>query len=110
MTHDHTLAQSLVDEGKISFEEAETHPHRSAQGVLVTGLVAALSQREKDSFNHFRQGLQSLTVITFDELLHRLKLLYLDEDAATDDEPWPDEPLEPSDTEEPDCYGEDLPF
>jgi hypothetical protein len=80
------------------------------KGVLVTGLVAALSQREKDSFNHFRQGLQSLTVITFDELLHRLKLLYLDEDAATDDEPWPDEPLEPSDREEPDCYGEDLPF
>ena len=52
------------------------------KGVLVTGMVAALNQREKDSFNHFRQGLQSLTVITFDELLHRLKLLYFDESAS----------------------------
>lgn len=30
----------------------------------------------KKSFNYFRQGLFGLTVITFDELLHRLKQLY----------------------------------
>lgn len=80
------------------------------KGVLVTGMVAELSQREKDSFNHFRQGLQSLTVITFDELLHRLKLLYVDESVSTDDEPWPNEPLDAYDTEESCCYEEDLPF
>ena len=80
------------------------------KGVLVTGMVTALSQREKDSFNHFRQGLQSLTVITFDELLRRLKLLYFDETAETDDEPWPDEPLDACDIEEPYSYDEDFPF
>lgn len=29
LTHDQTLVQGLVDEGKISDEEAKTHPHRS---------------------------------------------------------------------------------
>jgi protein phosphatase len=29
LTHDHTLVQSLVDEGRISEEEAATHPRRS---------------------------------------------------------------------------------
>lgn len=46
------------------------------KGVLVTGCLKDLSQREKDSFNQFRHGLYSLTVITFDELLNRLKKLY----------------------------------
>jgi hypothetical protein len=46
------------------------------KGVLITGCLRDLSQREKDSFNQFRHGLYSLTVITFDELLNRLKKLY----------------------------------
>ncbi len=29
ITHDHTLVQTLVDEGRISEEEASTHPQRS---------------------------------------------------------------------------------
>jgi PPM family protein phosphatase len=29
ITHDHTLVQSLVDEGKITEEDVATHPHRS---------------------------------------------------------------------------------
>jgi len=29
VTHDHTLVQSLVDEGKISEDDVATHPHRS---------------------------------------------------------------------------------
>lgn len=48
------------------------HPH----GVLVIGTYDSLSDEQKKSFNYFRQGLFGLTVITFDELLHRLKQLY----------------------------------
>jgi hypothetical protein len=46
------------------------------KGVLILGCKAGLSQREVDSFNHFRHGLDSLTVITYDELLKRLQLLF----------------------------------
>lgn len=46
------------------------------KGVLITGCLKDLNQREKDSFNQFRHGLFSLTVITYDELLNRLKKLY----------------------------------
>lgn len=46
------------------------------KGVLVTGTLQGLSQRQKDSFNQFRHSLHSLTVITYDELLNRLKKLY----------------------------------
>ena len=45
-------------------------------GVLVIGTYDSLSDEQKKSFNYFRQGLFGLTVITFDELLHRLKQLY----------------------------------
>jgi hypothetical protein len=46
------------------------------KGVLITGCLRDLDQRQKDSFNQFRHGLYSLTVITYDELLNRLKKLY----------------------------------
>jgi hypothetical protein len=52
------------------------------RGVLVIGTVAGLSPRKKDSFNHFRQGLFSLSVITFDELLQRLKVIFQVSDEA----------------------------
>jgi hypothetical protein len=52
------------------------------KGALVAGTTATLSQRRRDSFNHFRHGLHSLSVITFDELLNRLKLLYAPHEAA----------------------------
>jgi Domain of unknown function (DUF4263) len=74
--------------GKIN----RVHP----SGVLVAGSTSSLTRRERDSFNHFRHGLHNLIVITFDELLLRLKLLYL-ERRADDDVPWPDQP---PDTEE----------
>ncbi len=74
------------------------HPH----GVLVAGNYANLNEEQKRSFNHFRRGLFGLTVITFDELLSRLKQLYaFDEHEkpepqlsdASEDTPWP-EPYE----------------
>jgi hypothetical protein len=53
-----------------SYEElSRIHP----RGVLIIGTVATLNQRERDSFNLFRYTLYGLTVITYDELLTRLK-------------------------------------
>lgn len=79
-------------------------------GVLIAGTAAPLAQREKDSFNHFRHGLHSLIVITFDELLLRLQLLYLDKRADDDDVPWPDQPLEADDSDGEFGEVDDLPF
>jgi hypothetical protein len=57
-----------------TFKEIESRVH--AKGVLVIGTSAGLDDRERESFNHFRHGLYSLTVITFDELLRRLEVLF----------------------------------
>jgi hypothetical protein len=46
------------------------------KGVLILGKVDGLSQRQLESFNHFRYGLSDLTVVTFDELLKRSQLLF----------------------------------
>jgi serine/threonine protein phosphatase PrpC len=49
VTHDHTLVQSLIDEGRISEEEASTHPQRSVITKVLDGhddLEPDLSVRE----------------------------------------------------------------
>lgn len=90
------------------------------KGVLLIGSSDTLTQREKDSFNQFRHALHSLTVITFDELLNRLRLMYCQEARVIDDVPWPDEELGAEDEEplvtdifdsdaQPD-YADDAPF
>ena len=90
------------------------------KGVLLIGSTDGLTPREKDSFNQFRHALHSLTVMTFDELLNRLRLMYCQETCAIDDVPWPDEELGAEDEEplvtdifdsdaQPD-YADDAPF
>lgn len=44
LTHDHSFVQSLVDEHKITFAEAEKHPHRS----LLLKVLNGQSQHEAD--------------------------------------------------------------
>jgi hypothetical protein len=78
------------------------------KGVLVIGSTASLNQRQKDSFNQLRHGFHNLTIITFDELLTMLKLLYLDDSIAADSDPWADEHVEPFDLQEP--YSEEPPW
>ena len=63
------------------------------KGVLVIGSASLLNQRQKESFNHFRYGQHSLTVITFDELLKRLKLLFCTDEDPADEIPPPDGPM-----------------
>jgi hypothetical protein len=53
------------------------------KGVLIVGEIHGLSGRQLTSFNHFRHGLYSLTVITYDELLRRLKVLFESEPPDT---------------------------
>lgn len=55
------------------------------KGVLISGMLSELSTRERDSFNFFRQGLFSMTVITYDEVLRRLKLLFERSSTTADD-------------------------
>lgn len=56
-----------------SYHLNRVHP----RGVLVIGCYDSLKdEQQKESFNLFRRGLFGLTVITFDELLRRLKQLY----------------------------------
>jgi len=53
ITHDHTLVQSLVDDGRISPDEAATHPQRS----LLLRALDGTSEAEPDlSIREARQG------------------------------------------------------
>lgn len=60
-----------------SFEQEINRVH--PKGVLIIGTAAGMTQRQKDSFNQFRQALHNLSVITFDELLNRLQLLFTED-------------------------------
>lgn len=88
--------QSVLGPG-YEYKLNRVHP----KGVLLIGSTAGLTPREKDSFNQFRHTLHSLTVLTFDELLNRLKLMYCHHDDATDEVPWPTESYDCEDDEEP---------
>jgi hypothetical protein len=52
------------------------------KGVLIAGSLSGLNQRQRESFNQFRYGLFSLTVITYDEVLSRLQVLFRSEPAS----------------------------
>jgi Domain of unknown function (DUF4263) len=62
-----------------SFEKLNrVHP----AGILIAGTAEGLTPRELDSLNHFRHGLNGLTVITYDELLKRLESMLAAPDQA----------------------------
>ncbi len=46
LTHDHTFVQSLIDEGRITEEQARTHPHRN----LILKALDGLRHEEPDLF------------------------------------------------------------
>jgi protein phosphatase len=52
ITHDHTVVQALLDEGKITSEEAESHPQRSLLLQAIVGGGAA----EPDVWMHDAQA------------------------------------------------------
>jgi PPM family protein phosphatase len=73
ITHDHTLVQSMVDEGRISPEEAASHPQRS---LLIRALTGASDDRADVRLQDVRAGdryllcTDGLTTVVPDEQVH----------------------------------------
>jgi protein phosphatase len=74
ITHDHTLVQSLVDDGRISPDEAATHPQRSLLLRALDGTTDAepdLSLREAKLGDRYLLCSDGLSGVVSEETLHR---------------------------------------
>jgi protein phosphatase len=74
ITHDHTLVQSLVDDGRISPDEAATHPQRSLLLRALDGTSEAepdLSMREVHAGDRYLLCSDGLSGVVSEETLHR---------------------------------------
>ncbi len=74
ITHDHTLVQSLVDDGRISQDEAATHPQRSLLLRALDGTSDAepdLSVREAKLGDRYLLCSDGLSSVVSEETLHR---------------------------------------
>src|SRR5215467_2813508 len=74
ITHDHTLVQSLVDDGRISPDEAATHPQRSLLLRALDGTSDAepdLSIREAQVGDRYLLCSDGLSGVVSEETLHR---------------------------------------
>jgi protein phosphatase len=74
ITHDHTLVQSLVDDGRISPDEAATHPQRSLLLRALDGTSDAepdLSLREAKLGDRYLLCSDGLSSVVSEETLHR---------------------------------------
>ena len=75
ITHDHTLVQSLVDDGRISPDEAATHPQRSLLLRALDGTqdaepdLAVIEAKAGDRYLLCSDGLSS---VVSEETLHRI--------------------------------------
>jgi PPM family protein phosphatase len=85
ITRDHTLVQSLVDDGRLSPAQAATHPQRS----LVMRALQSGTEAEPDlSILEARQGdryllcSDGLSDVVTDETLHKALMRYADRDQA----------------------------
>jgi len=74
ITHDHTLVQSLVDDGRISPDEAATHPQRSLLLRALDGTSDAepdLSVRDARAGDRYLLCSDGLSGVVSEETLHR---------------------------------------
>jgi PPM family protein phosphatase len=74
LTHDHTLVQSLVDDGRISPDEAATHPQRSLLLRALDGTSDAepdLSMRDAVLGDRYLLCSDGLSSVVSEETLHR---------------------------------------
>src|ERR1700732_934809 len=86
ITHDHTLVQSLVDEGRISADDVSTHPQRS----LLLGALGGRSVAEPDLSVHDSQAgdryllcSDGLSGVVSDETLRETMATIADPEAVT---------------------------
>ncbi len=87
LTHDHTFVQTLVDEGRISEEEAERHPQRSVITRVLTGHPEDepdLSVRETRVGDRYVVCSDGLTGVVRDETLAELLAEHDDPGACAD--------------------------
>jgi serine/threonine protein phosphatase PrpC len=74
ITHDHTLVQSLVDDGRISPDEAATHPQRSLLLRALDGssdVEPDLSMREAQTGDRYLLCSDGLSGVVSEPTLHR---------------------------------------
>jgi PPM family protein phosphatase len=74
ITHDHTLVQSLVDEGKITEDDVATHPHRSLLLRALDGRTVAdpdLSTHEAMAGDRYLLCSDGLSGVVTEQTLHR---------------------------------------
>ncbi|MFZ0755341.1 MAG: protein phosphatase 2C domain-containing protein, partial [Trebonia sp.] len=74
ITHDHTLVQSLVDEGKITEDDVATHPHRSLLLRALDGRTIAepdLSQLETMPGDRLLLCSDGLSGVVTEQTLHQ---------------------------------------
>jgi PPM family protein phosphatase len=86
ITHDHTLVQSLVDEGRISADDVSTHPQRSLLLRALDGRSAAepdLSVHEAMPGDRYLLCSDGLSGVVSDETLRDTLEAVADPDAAT---------------------------
>lgn len=85
ITHDHTLVQSMIDEGRLTPEEAATHPQRTLLVKALTRTPASPDLRLHDAQAGDRYLLCSdgLTRAVPDNTVRRLLTAIPDPDAAT---------------------------
>ncbi len=86
ITHDHTLVQSLVDEGRISADDVSTHPQRSLLLRALDGRSAAepdLSVHDSQAGDRYLLCSDGLSGVVSDETLRDTLATIEDPDAAT---------------------------
>jgi PPM family protein phosphatase len=85
ITHDHTLVQSLVDEGKITEDDVATHPHRSLLLRALDGRTIAepdLSQIETMPGDRLLLCSDGLSGVVTEQTLHQTLSSVWDPDKA----------------------------
>jgi protein phosphatase len=85
ITHDHTLVQSLVDEGKITEDDVATHPHRSLLLRALDGRTIAepdLSQLETLPGDRLLLCSDGLSGVVTEQTLHQTLSSVWDPDKA----------------------------